>query len=87
MSNALIPVLWFTANGCGPDELALELHPFAPDMGGAIPAFLGIQVRAHGITFSSRELVGGGFNLHREQAEELHRQLGEWLASTLTVEE
>lgn len=35
-----IPVLWFDAKGCGPDELALELHPFPSELDGRIPAFL-----------------------------------------------
>lgn len=38
MTDNKIPVLWFDARGCAPDEFALELHPFPADMGGRIPA-------------------------------------------------
>lgn len=83
MSNAddRIPVLWFDARGCGPDELALELHPFPAEavMGGIIPAVLGIRVRAGDLVIGAGPLVDGGFNLHRDGAAELHRQLGAWL--------
>lgn len=88
-AGAPIPALWFDARGCGPSDLALQLKPFAAEMDGRIPASLGIQVRAgsaqgigsiiYGAAF---ELVDSGFNLHREQVEELHRQTGAWLTAT-----
>jgi hypothetical protein len=74
-----IPVLWFDSRGCGPDELALDLHPFPAELDGAIPATLGIRVRAGDIVIGAGPLVDGGFNLHRDCAAELHRQLGAWL--------
>lgn len=74
-----IPVLWFDAKGMGPDEFALEFQSFPSDMGGRIPAFLGIRVRAAGLVIAGASLVDGGFNLHRDQVAELHRQLGAWL--------
>lgn len=76
-----IPVLWFDSSGRGPDELALELHPFPAELDGKIPAFLGIRVRAGDIVIGASALVDGGFNLGREQATELHRQLGAWLGA------
>lgn len=74
-----IPVLWFNAKGMGPDELTLELQSFASEMGGRTPAFLGIRVRAFGLVIGGAPLVDGGFNLHRDQVAELHRQMGAWL--------
>jgi hypothetical protein len=74
-----IPVLWFDSREMGPDELALELHPFPEEKSGAIPASLGIRVRASGIVIGAGALVDGGFNLHRDQVAELHRQIGAWL--------
>lgn len=83
MSNTpRIPALWFNSKGHGPDELALELHPFAAEEDGAIPASLGIRVRVDGLVIQAGPLVDGGFNMHRNQVDELHRQLGEWLAAT-----
>lgn len=79
MSDDRIPALWFDAKGCGPDELALQLHPFASEMDGEIPASLGIRVRAGELVIGAGPLVDGGFNLHRDQVAELHRQLGAWL--------
>jgi hypothetical protein len=78
----LIPVLWFGPSGCGPDELALQLHPFAAEFDGEVPASLGIRVRGGEIMFGVGAMVDGGFNLSREAAADLHRQLGEWLEVT-----
>lgn len=84
-----IPALWFDNKGCGPSDLALQLHPFQSEMNGAIPASLGLRIRvgtvANGRAFiygAASELVDGGFNLAREQVVDLHRQLGEWLDAT-----
>lgn len=82
-----IPALWFDANGCGPSDLALQLHPLGADLDGAIPATLGLRIRSgtatHGLIYGSAgELIDSGFMMHRSQAEELHRQLGAWLAET-----
>jgi len=74
-----IPVLWFNSKGHGPDELALQLHPFPAELEGRIPAHLGLRVRSDGLVIGADQLVDGGFNLHREQVEDLHRQLGAWL--------
>jgi hypothetical protein len=78
---APIPALWFTADGGGPDSLALQLHPFPAEMDGAIPAWLGIRVRAGDLptAFNAAPLIDGGFNLDRASAAELHAQLGAWL--------
>lgn len=86
-NDITIPVLWFTAQGMGPSELALQLHPFPSEMEGRIPAALGIRVRSapDGLVFVS-DMVGGGFNLHRDQVAELHKQLGEWLAANAARE-
>lgn len=85
--NDKIPALWFTRDGYGPDELTLQLQPFPAE--NLIPASLGIRVRlpaprgvAPPIIFHATSLIDGGFYLHREQAEALHRQIGEWLAAT-----
>lgn len=75
----LIPVLWFGPQGTGPDELALQLHPFPAELDGRIPASLGIRVRGGEIVIGAAAMVDGGFNLGREQVAELHRQLGAWL--------
>ncbi len=74
-----IHALWFDHRGHGPSEFRLELHPFASEMDGEIPATLGIRVRAGDLVIAGGDLVDGGFNLHRSMAEELHRQLGAWL--------
>lgn len=74
-----IPTLWFDREGCGPDHMFLELHPFRSEMDGKIPAALGIRVRAGELVIIGRPLVDGGFNMQREQIAELHRQLGAWL--------
>lgn len=79
MSNERIPVLWFDREGCGPDELALELHHFPAQTDMDIPAWLGLRVRARGIVINAAKMVDGGLNLHREQVVELHAQLGKWL--------
>jgi hypothetical protein len=80
--SARIPVLWFDRRGCGPDELELELAPFAAEKDGAIPATLGLRVRAGELVIGAEPLVDGGFNLARGQVAELHEQLGAWLATT-----
>lgn len=77
MSN--VPVLWFDSKGCGPDEFTLELRPFPPDLGGAIPAHLGIQVRAGSLVILGGALIDGGFYLDRTSAAALHAQIGAWL--------
>lgn len=76
-----IPALWFTSKGGGPDELALELHAFAPELDGKIPPRLGIRVRADGLVINAALMVDGGFYMAPEQVAELHRQLGAWLAA------
>lgn len=78
---SLIPALWFDRRGCGPDELALELHHFPSDLGGRIPAYLGIRVRASGLVIGAGPLIDGGFNVDRDGAADLHRQIGAWLAA------
>ena len=83
-----IPALWFDAKGYGPSELALQLHPFAAEKDGAIPASLGLRIRMDQHEFGAMAmpnaavLIDSGFNLGREQVYELHRALGEWLAAT-----
>lgn len=81
MTTDRIPVLWFDSKGCGPDELALQLHPFPAELDGKIPAWLGLRVRAGDLVIGAKALIDGGFNLHRDQVENLYRQLGEWLAA------
>jgi hypothetical protein len=77
--TSTIPALWFDRDGCGPDHFGLHLKPVKPDMGGAIPAALGILVRAGDLVIKGGAMVDGGFYLHREEVAELHKQLGEWL--------
>ncbi len=79
-----ITVLWFDRKGCGPDEFRLELNAFPSEKDGAIPAYLGMRVRAGDLVIGAGALVDGGFILGHESAAELHRQLGEWLAATKT---
>lgn len=78
-SSNRMPALWFDKKGCGPDEMAIELHHFPAEMDGKIPARLGLRIRADGIVIMGKDLVDGGFYMEREQAADLHRQLGEWL--------
>lgn len=79
-----IPALWFDSDGFGPDHLALELHPFAAEMDGRIPAYLGLRVRSGG-SLCPNPMVDGGFNLSRASVETLRRQLTEWLDQTAEV--
>lgn len=74
-----ITVLWFDSNGRGPDELRIRLHPFPPDMDGAIPAHLGLRISAGGLVIGAKDMLGGGFYMDRASTADLHRQLGEWL--------
>lgn len=76
-----VQALWFDSRGYGPDELALELSPFPSEKDGAIPASLGIRVRAGAIVIGAVGMLDGGFHLSRQDAAELHRQIGEWLES------
>lgn len=78
----LIPVLWFGPQGYGPDELALQLHPIAAEFDSETPASLVVRVRGGEIMFGVGAMVDGGFNLSRESAADLHRQLGAWLEAT-----
>lgn len=81
----VIPVLWFNRNGCGPDEMAIELEPLPALMDGTdlvAPATLGLRVRSGGFVMLGEPMVDGGFQLASEQVADLHRQLGAWLAST-----
>jgi len=85
-----IPALWFDRSGNGPDHLAIELHPFPAELEGRIPAWLGLRVRANDPVLEAVApcpLVDGGFNLHREQVEQLHRQLGAWLEANPAAED
>ena len=75
----LITALWFDRDGCGPDVLAFELHPFRAEKDGKIPASLGLRVRAEDIVINAEPMIDGGFKLGIEQVEELCRRLGEWL--------
>jgi len=74
-----IPVLWFDRRGCGPDQFAIELHPFPAELEGKIPAHLGLRVRAGDAVIVGGDLIDGGFYIGREQAEQLHHGLGAWL--------
>jgi len=77
-----IPALWFTADGRGPDALALELQPFSGETGG-LRASLGIQLRKHDdLIIHAAPVIDSGIFLYRDQVEELHRQLSAWLAKT-----
>lgn len=81
-----IPVLWFTPDRGGPDALALQLHHFPAELDGRIPAWLGLRVKANlSFILNAGPMIGGGFNLHRNQVVELHGQLGAWLAANPEV--
>lgn len=88
-TNDMIPALWFDKLGCGPSDLAIQLHPFPAERDGKIPASLGLRIRgappragARIIYGAADELVDSGFNLERAQVEQLHRQIGNWLDAT-----
>lgn len=82
-----IPALWFNHKGCGPDHFMLEVQPLKALKDGdelVCPPSLGIRVRCGELVILGGDMVDGEFNLHREQVEELHRQLGEWIASDIS---
>lgn len=74
-----IHALWFDSQGRGPDEFVLELQPFRSQLDGRIPGSLGLRVRVGGFVINGAKMIDGGFNFHRDQVAELHRQLGAWL--------
>lgn len=83
----VVPALWFDKNGCGPSELAFHLRSFVEPRG--FMDALGIQVKVNDggmVGPRAGELIGAGFLIHRDQVADLHRQLGEWLASLDTEE-
>ncbi len=85
-----IQALWFDSKGCGPDLFDLQLQPMKTLMDGehvVAPASLGLRVRAGDLVILGHRMIDGGFNLHRDQVEELHRQIGAWLEDTMTVSE
>ncbi len=86
--SARIPALWFTSMGGGPDNMCLELHPLDELRDGAdlvCPATLGLMVRAGQLVILGAAMIDGGFQLGREQVEQLHRALGAWLAKNPPV--
>lgn len=80
-----VPVLWFDSKGCGPDEFNIQIHPIPPDMGGKIPAHLGLRIRAGSLVIVGAALIDGGFYLDRESVAGLHLQLGAWLGDNPAV--
>lgn len=83
-----IPALWFDKTGGGPSELALEIHPFAAEREGRIPASLGLRIHPvhQGLVLGrAQELPESGFMLGRAQVQALHTQLGAWLQSTASA--
>lgn len=72
-----IPALYFDKDGLGPDHTALEVFPVRGD--NVMPPALSLRVRAIG--FVMRAQVDGGYFMQREQVEQLHKALGEWLAN------
>lgn len=80
MERALIPALFFDANGCGPDELLIVPHWFEAELDGAIPASFGLRLMAGGMVIGNAP-VGGGLHMHREQVVQLREQLDAWLAA------
>lgn len=81
--NTRIPVLWFTSNGGGPDDMFLEpttIREIREANGDLVaPANLGLRVRAGELVILGACMVDGGFFLGRAQVEQLHRALGDWL--------
>lgn len=80
-----IPALWFDRDGCGPDHMYLRLRPFAAEPVGEreIPASLGLRIDKGDLVILGTSMIGGGFNMQREQVAELYSQLGAWLAGRL----
>lgn len=84
-----VPALWFDSRGCGPSEMAFQLHNFKAEMDGEIPAHLGLRIVVHqpgddekGMSMvgaAAKGLVDSGFYLGREQVVALHAQLTAWL--------
>lgn len=81
-----IPMLWFDAKGYGPSELEVDVVSNQEDDPEfkAIPPVIGLRFMARsdaGFVMENVEpILGGGPFMHREQVEQLHRVLGEWLA-------
>lgn len=78
-----IHVLWFTRSGGGPDEMFLELQPLKELRDGSrlvAPPTLGLRVRAGELVILGAALIDGGFQMDRAQAQNLHDQIGAWLA-------
>ncbi len=73
--------LWFDAEGCGPDGFQIEMHEFPADMGGRIPAWLGLRVRAAGLVIMGADSTDGGFNIDRDQVARLHDLFSRWLVA------
>lgn len=73
--TAKVPVLYFDADGLGPDQLCLEVFPIRGDE--VMPAALSLRVRASGLVM--RAQVDGGYFMQREQVASLHQALGAWL--------
>lgn len=73
--TAKIPVLYFDADGLGPDHLFLEVQPIRGDE--VMAPSLSLRVRAAGLVM--RAPVDGGYFLQREQVTPMFRALGGWL--------
>lgn len=64
-STGRVPVLWFDARGCGPDQFYLEIHPFKEIRDGedlVAEASLGLRLRAGDLVIVGRGMIDGGFN-------------------------
>lgn len=72
-----VSALYFDKDGLGPDHVYLELFPVRGD--GVMDPALTLRVRAG--EFVMRAQVDGGYFMQRQQVQELHDALAQWLAS------
>ena len=72
-----IYALYFDKNGCGPAPLSLALRNF-PAVCERDEDHLGVQFKAEGLSIIASP-AEGGLCMSREDVEQLHRKLGEWL--------
>lgn len=87
--GAPVDVLWFDKDGCGPDVLSIQPWNFRAEMGGRIPATLGLRIMKTSESMSlplmngaARAMVEGGFVLDRESAQQLAKSIDDWLERT-----
>jgi hypothetical protein len=88
---ATIPALWFDAKGYGPTAWSICVRSFDTELGreSEIDQQLGIRIQGPSgmgktllaVNPTHHALLDSVFLMRRENIEELHRQLGAWLAA------